>query len=186
MALIDSLATVLAHLEGNGTTDINGRSNNALNVELGDIGYGTITAAGGNKITVFPDATTGFATGTAHLQSALASAGTGTGPYANVTTLGQFLQVWNGGNAHDAATAATAIGLSPSTPISQVQQQLLGGGAPATAMAIAMGSGIDDNSGSGDGSGLFTLVDSGSSGSDDTAIVIAVGAGLLLLWLLLS
>lgn len=121
MADINALAGILAHFEGNGTTDVNGRAANPLNIEIGDIGYGTITAAGGNRITVFPDPDAGMAAGIAHLQSDLAGAGRGSGPYANVQTLGQFLRVWNGGNATAANAAAQQWGFSPDTPISQVQ-----------------------------------------------------------------
>lgn len=134
MADISTLAGILASLEGNGTTDINGRAANPLNIEIGNIGYGTITAAGGNQITVFPDVSTGMTEGISHLQSALAGAGSGSGPYGSVKTLGQFLSVWNGGNASAAASAAEQWGFSPDTPISQVQAALGDAGAPVASL----------------------------------------------------
>lgn len=185
MAGISTLASILSQLEGNGTTDINGRANNPLNVEIGDIGYGTIPAAGGNQITVFPDPQSGLSAGISHLQSALASVGS-PGPYQNVQTFGQFLSVWAGNPSSSyVSTAAAAVGLSASTPISQAQAALgaFGGVQGADILSLTItGSGrptiAAPQAGAGDAVSLLT----DSSGAW-VGLALLAGAGVLLAWL---
>jgi hypothetical protein len=57
-----SLAAAIATAEGaNVPGSIPQKANNPGNLELGDIGYGVLTAAGGEKITIFPDWSTDLA-----------------------------------------------------------------------------------------------------------------------------
>lgn len=129
---LQTLAATLAGLEGNGTSDINGRANNPLNIEAGNLGLGTITTSNGGQVTVYPSVSAGQAAGLSHLQAALASAGQ-PGPYQNVQTFADFLNVWAGNPGTGYITqAAASIGVTASTPIGQVQALLGLGGVTAS------------------------------------------------------
>ena len=185
---ITNLAGVLASLEGNQTTDINGvRTNNPLNVEVGDVGYGTVTASGGNKITVFPDPATGLAVGTSKLQGALSQAGSG-GPYANATTLGQFLSVWAGNPGTGYINSASAaLGFSPSTPISTVQAALGSAGAAASTPPGITGMGTDMGMDMGNALPVFDLSGGTVAGVPDGWLLVAgIAAVALVFWALAS
>jgi hypothetical protein len=195
---LQTLAATLASLEGNGTTDINGRANNPLNVEAGNVGYGTITTSNGGQVTVYPSKAAGQAAGLSYLQSALASVGS-TGPYQNVQTFGDFLAVWAGSpDSGYISQAAASIGATPSTPIGQVQAALgIGGGGALAGPTSDLGGmggaqgppdvpaaqGAIEDGGSG---GVLASLGANFTGDVNWGLVVIAGVAALVVWLLMD
>lgn len=115
---MSSLRDVIAQLEGFGQPGaIPTVANNPGNLELGNIGYGTITAGGGNQITVFPSETSGWAA----LDNQLNKIGAGkSSVYTPDMSLSQFGTTYSGGNPNYGSNLASMLGVSPSTPVGDV------------------------------------------------------------------
>ena len=112
------LAAALAQLEGFGQPSaIPTLANNPGDLELGDVGYGTTQAAGGNLITNFPTLDAGWAA----LENQASKITSGTSPlYPPGTTVQQAGTTYSGGNPAYGQNLANATGVSPNTPVSQL------------------------------------------------------------------
>lgn len=162
-AAASALATAIAQLEGGGFPG----SNNPGNLELGDVGYGTLTAEGGNEITIFPDTPSG--------QAALLNQATGmlngtSTIYTPDMTIAQAASTYTGGNPNAGNSWANSLGVSPNTTLGQLAG---GSGTPATS---ATGTGSSFLSGLVPGSNLF----SGGFFSNPERLLTAV-VGLILI-----
>lgn len=124
------LASAIAQSEGYGVPGaIPTVANNPGNLELGDVGYGTANAAGGNQITIFGS----LADGAAALENQLNKIFNGTSSnYTPDMSLSQFGQIYSGGNPAYGNQLASTLGVSPSTPLSQVQSQASASSASGT------------------------------------------------------
>jgi hypothetical protein len=114
------LANALAKAEGYGIPGaIPTQANNPGDLELGDLGYGTIQAQGGNPITVFPDAASGMTALQAQAQAILTGSSKYYGPDQTLSDIGTTYagpgegQTWAG-------NVASILGTSPDTPVGQI------------------------------------------------------------------
>ena len=124
------IAAAIASAEGYGPAgNIATRANNPGDLELGDIGYGTITASGGNKITVFPSADAGYAA--LQAQIGKISSGQSTAGYTPGMSIAQVGNLYAGGSSNWANNVASYLGVSPSTNFATVA-----GGSPASVPTI--------------------------------------------------
>lgn len=113
------IAAAIASAEGYGHAgNIPTRANNPGDLEIGDIGYGTITASGGNKITVFPNAAAGYTA--LQNQVNLISSGQSTAGYTPGMSIAQVGNLYAGGSSNWANNVASYLGVSPSTNFSTV------------------------------------------------------------------
>lgn len=117
---VGSLADAIASAEGFGVgNNIPTTANNPGSLELGDVGYGTINAANGNQITVFPSENDGWTA----LNNQLASVYNGTSKYYTPDmSLSEFGNIYSGGNPNYGNTLANSLGVSPDTTLSQFPQ----------------------------------------------------------------
>lgn len=112
------LASAIAQAEGYGVgNSIPTQANNPGSLELGDLGYGTLSAAGGQQITVFPSATDGWNA----LGNQINSIYNGSSNYYNPTqTLIQFGNTYSGGNSNYGSILAKILGVTPDTTLQQL------------------------------------------------------------------
>jgi hypothetical protein len=116
---VDLFADAIADEEGffNSTSNIPQKANNPLDLELGDVGYGTMSAAGGQQITIFPTLTAGWAAAVKLLGKDIA----GTKLYPAGESISQFMSTFTSGksgNSGPGNTVASDLGVDPSTPVS--------------------------------------------------------------------
>lgn len=114
-----SLANAISQLEGFGAPSaIPTLANNPGSLELGDQGYGTITAQGGQQITVFGSLQDGWTA----LENQLGKIFNGTSSYYTPNqTLQQFGNIYSGGNPTYGNNLASKLGVDPNTTLGQVQ-----------------------------------------------------------------
>lgn len=87
-------------------------TNNPGDLELGDIGYGTFSAAGGNQITNFPDE----ASGESALENQINLMVSGNSSvYSPSMTLSQAGLIYSGGSSNWANNVGAALGVDPDT-----------------------------------------------------------------------
>lgn len=87
-------------------------TNNPGDLELGDIGYGTFAAAGGNQITNFPDE----ASGESALENQINAMVSGSSSvYSPSMTLSQAGLIYSGGSSNWANNVGAALGVDPDT-----------------------------------------------------------------------
>lgn len=124
-----SLANAISQLEGFGAPSaIPTLANNPGSLELGDQGYGTITAQGGQQITVFGSLQDGWNA----LENQLNKIFNGTSQYYNPNqSLSQFGNIYSGGNPTYGTNLANKLGVTPDTTLGQVQNQTASTGAPS-------------------------------------------------------
>jgi hypothetical protein len=125
--MASSLANAISQLEGFGNpSSIPTLANNPGNLELGDVGYGTITAQGGQQITIFGSLDDGWTA----LENQLSKIFNGTSNYYTPDqTLAQFGNTYSGGNPSYGTNLASKLGVDPSTTLAQVQNQQSSGNA---------------------------------------------------------
>lgn len=113
-----TLASAITQLEGFGAgNNIPTIALNPGSLELGDIGYGTITAANGQQITVFNS----LSDGQAALNNQLDLATSGNSKYYSPDmSIADFGTIYSGGNSSYGNNLASLLGVDPSTPISAV------------------------------------------------------------------
>ena len=126
-----ALANAIAQAEGaNVSGSIPNKANNPGDLELGDIGYGTIAAAGGQQITVFPSLSAGLAA--LENQISLIASGQSKAGYPQGATIAQVGAIYAGDTSGTwAQNVANALGLSPDTSFAAAAG--LEGGSPAEA-----------------------------------------------------
>lgn len=118
---MSTLADAIAIAEGYGQPGaIPTAANNPGDLALGDIGYGTM----GQGITVFPTQQAGQAA--LDNQLSLIQSG-GSQYYSPNETISQMGNTWSGGNPDWANNVASALGVSPNTPINSLSQNSSGG-----------------------------------------------------------
>ena len=114
---LSPLSSAIAQAEGYGVSGaIPTLANNPGNLELGNLGYGTMNAAGGQQITVFPSAQAGATALENQVQAALNGSSANYNPNMS---LSQFGNIYSGGNSAYGNTLASILGVSPNTPLSQ-------------------------------------------------------------------
>lgn len=120
-----TLAQAIANLEGYGVAGaIPTVANNPGNLELGDIGYGTLQAAGGNQITIFPSEADGWSA----LNNEIGKIYNGTSKYYSPSTsLQDFGSTYSGGNSAYGAHLANQLGVPPNTPLGNLQNPTITG-----------------------------------------------------------
>lgn len=90
-------------------------ANNPLNLEMGDVGYGTVNAAQGQKLTVFATLQDGWNAALNMLNKDLSGNST---VYQPTMTLQQYMQKFTGSNSANAGnTVASVMGVSPNMPL---------------------------------------------------------------------
>lgn len=110
---IATIAAAIAQAEGAGNPSaIPARANNPGDLELGDIGYGTLTAAGGNQITVFPSQAAGEAALEAQINKMVSGSST---VYQPNMTISQAGAIYSGGSSNWAQNVASYLGVDPDT-----------------------------------------------------------------------
>jgi hypothetical protein len=115
-AKIQQIANAIAAAEGYGPAgNIPTKANNPGDLCLGDVGYGTITSTGGEKITVFPDITTGW--NKLYNQIALWISG-GSQYYNTSMTWAEIGAVWAGPNTPWGQNVANALGVDVNSTLS--------------------------------------------------------------------
>lgn len=114
-----TLADAIAKLEGYGAgNNIPTVANNPGNLELGDIGFGTLNAANGNKITIFGSVQDGWTA----LENQLTKIVSGNSAYYKPdTTLAQFGKTYSGSPTYG-NDLASALGTSPTTSVADAYQ----------------------------------------------------------------
>lgn len=118
---LNSLAQAIAQEEQglvNGSLNSNtvGMSaNNPLNLEMGDIGYGTATAAGGQQLTIFASLQDGWDAATNMLNKDVSG---NSSIYSPNMTLQEYMNTFTGGNQNAGNTVASILNVPSSTPIS--------------------------------------------------------------------
>ena len=168
-----ALAGAIAQAEGFGSPGaVPTVANNPGDLEIGDVGYGVTTAAGGNKITNFPDAATGYTA----LQNQInkITSGQSTAGYTPAMSIAQVGQIYSGGSSTWANNVASALGVSPDTSFASVAS-----GSATTADTSTPASSLDaiNSSISGLLSGSTTDTSSLMAGG------LALGAAALAWWL---
>lgn len=113
------LAVAIANAEGyGGAGSIPTLANNPGDLELGDLGYGTMQAAGGQKITVFPNVAAGWMA----LENQISRIFSGRSRYYSPDeSLQDFGVTYSGGSQRYGANLANFLGLSPSSTLRQAQ-----------------------------------------------------------------
>ena len=114
------LASAIAQAEGYGpSTNIATLANNPGNLVIGDIGYGTITAAGGIRITKFATAAAGWAA----LQNQIdliASGSSSLYPNGDSMSIAQVGAIYSGDSSGTwAKNVASILGVDPSSSFAQ-------------------------------------------------------------------
>lgn len=114
-ATYSPLASAIANAEGyGGAGSIPTLANNPGDLELGDVGYGIMQAAGGQKITVFPNVAAGWAA----LEKQISSIFAGRSRYYTPDeSLQDFGVTYSGGSQRYGANLASFLGLSPSSTL---------------------------------------------------------------------
>jgi hypothetical protein len=117
---LSPLGRAISSKEGFGTADaIPTLANNPGNLELGNIGYGVLTANNGQQITIFGS----LPEGRAALEKQLNLIFSGQSKkYSPNMTLEEFGKVYSGGEADYGAAIATSLGVAPSTTLGQLQR----------------------------------------------------------------
>jgi len=111
-APLPTIAASVARAEGaNVPGSIPARANNPGDLELGDVGYGTLTAAGGNQITIFPDTATGEAALESQLSKMIYG---GSSVYNPSMTLAEAGQLYSGSSTW-AQNVGSALEVDPNT-----------------------------------------------------------------------
>lgn len=158
---LQPLSSAIGNAEGFGVAGaIPTRANNPGDLELGDLGYGTL----GNGISIFPDAASGQNALTGFLANIL---GGGNPNYSPNMSLSQFGDVYvngpNGGTSQGSqdwtANLAKSLGVPANTPIGLLPG--LGGGSDASSGGI-----------------LSDLASAASSGATSAIRTITGGRGL--------
>lgn len=119
-------------------------ANNPINLEMGDIGYGTVTAAGGQELTIFPSLQAGYQAATNMVQSDVSG---NSSIYSPNMSLQQYMQTFTGGSATAGNTVASILGVPSSTPISSFGQ-IAGSVQPNAASTTAPGTASTSSTGS--------------------------------------
>lgn len=112
---IDSLAQAIARSEGFNAGSVGTSANNPGNLELGDVGYGTVAAANGNNLTVFGSLQDGWKALTNVLNKDVSGQSS---IYDPNESLDSFMNTYSGGNANAGSNVAGFLGVPGSTPIS--------------------------------------------------------------------
>lgn len=111
---MSSLANAIATAEGYGVPGaIPTLANNPGDLVLGNQGYGVM----GNGITVFPTVQSGY--DALNNQIGLIQSGQ-SAVYSQNESIAQIGNTWSGGNPAWANNVASSLGVSPSTPVSQI------------------------------------------------------------------
>ena len=142
---LSPLAAAISQLEGYGAsaTNIPTLANNPGDLELGDIGYGTLTASGGNKITVFPT----LAAGQAALEAQVSKMENGgSSVYTPSETIAQAGATYGGSSTYG-QKLAQLLGVDSSASLSSLASGISGTSNTASSVVSAMAGGIG---------GLFT------------------------------
>jgi hypothetical protein len=128
---LQSLANAIAQQEGYGAgNNIPTVANNPGSLELGDQGYGTLSAAGGQQITVFGSIEDGY---NALLNQLSLAVNGQSANYSPNATLSQFGTTYSGGNTSYGNSLAQIMGVAPSTTLAQLAGgTTTSGGAGAT------------------------------------------------------
>jgi hypothetical protein len=122
---IDSLIAAIAQGEGaNSPGTIPNTTGNVTDLEIGDIGYGTVSAAGGNQITSFGgDSALGTSEAEGYIGDEVYNEQNGLTP---PLTLSQYLQQWETGSTQGGGTLMTNVpsilGVPGSTPLTSFGQ----------------------------------------------------------------
>jgi hypothetical protein len=125
------LATAISGAEGFGGADtIPTRANNPGALELGDVGYGTLQAANGQKITVFGSVQDGWNALQKQIDEIYSG---GSQHYSPDTTLEEFGQKYSGGDGNYGSRIASALGVDPSTTLGELQYSAASAGTGAAA-----------------------------------------------------
>jgi hypothetical protein len=169
---VESLAQAIAQEEGNNGQGF-ANTNNPGNLELGDIGYGTATAAGGQQITIFQSFQDGFAALVNMLQKDLSG---NSSVYSPSMNLQQYMQTYTGGNTNAGNTVASILGVSPYMPLTSVGQS-------AVTVPPQSTSSVGSSIGSSLASGLLGPLAAFLPGSGMPGIVdiVAIIGGLILI-----
>jgi hypothetical protein len=111
------LANAIANAEGFGKdSSIPTRANNPGDLELGNVGFGTVTARGGQQITVFGSVSDGWAA----LNNQISKIFSGRSRYYKPEmSLQEFGSIYSGGSRTYGANLAAFLGLTPDAPLSQ-------------------------------------------------------------------
>jgi len=135
-----ALADAIANAEGaNVPGSIPNRANNPGDLKLGDIGYGTLAAAGGQQITVFPSLAAGMAA--LEHQISLIASGQSKAGYPAGGSIADIAAVYTGGSGTSwAQNVANFLGLTPESSFASAA----GLSAPASSEASS-----EDTSGDG-------------------------------------
>jgi hypothetical protein len=170
-----ALATAISKAEGYGVPGtVPTVANNPGDLELGDIGYGVTVAAGGEKITNFPDAASGYAA----LESQINKIATGTSSagYQPGWSISQVGNLYSGGSSAWASNVASTLGVSPDTPFASVATGVPAGG------SISDGSDVSlvDSSSVAEFPSAMVSAPSGDNTGLILAGVLAAGLGLYL------
>jgi hypothetical protein len=187
MATLQDLENSISTLEGYGPgSAIPTQANNPGDLEIGDIGYGTIGAAGGNQITVFPSPTAGQQA----LTNQLNRIGAGNSSvYSPDESISEFGQTYSGGNPTYGPSLASMLGVPASTPIGSVignsqgaSPGVVAGQAATTATnpfskALSSVSGI--LSGTSIGSGILAQIESYLGTEFSAQRWVTIGLGLI-------
>lgn len=119
-------------------------TNNPGNLELGDQGFGTLTAAGGNQITVFPSLAEGQQ---ALINQANAMISGSSTVYNPDETIAQAASTYTGGNVNAASNWANSLGVSPNSTLgslANLSQSIQSGTLGAVKGAISAASFFSD------------------------------------------
>ena len=123
---LSPLGQAIATAEG-----ANSVTNNPGNLELGDIGYGTWQAAGGQQITIFPT----LAAGQAALENQInkIASGTSTAGYNPSMSIAQVGTIYSGSsNGNWANNVASALGVTTDTNFASLAGGQVGSGGSAS------------------------------------------------------
>lgn len=157
-------AQAIATAEGFGPSgNIPTIANNPGDLELGNIGYGTTGAAGGQQITNFPTADAGWAA--LENQITMMATGSSSAGYTPSMSIAQVGQLYSGGSSAWANNVASALGVDPSTNFASV----VTGSAPATSPSTAGASTVPD---------LSSILSSDGTSTDNTGLYAAAGIGV--------
>lgn len=114
------MANALAQAEGYGIPgSVPTRANNPGDLELGDIGYGTIAAEGNNPITVFPTAQAGMDALQKQADAILTGSSQYYGPDQSLNDIGETY-AGPGEASTWAGNIASILGTSADTPVGQI------------------------------------------------------------------
>src|ERR1700722_17245939 len=139
---IDSLIAAIAQGEGANTPGtIPNSTGNLTDLEIGDIGYGTVSAAGGNQITSFGgDTALGTSEAEGYIGDEVYNEQNGLSPSL---TLGQYLQQWETGSNSGGGTlqnnVPSILGIPASTPLTSFGQMAANAtGSPSASGALGV------------------------------------------------